>query len=343
MIKVGLIGYGYAAKTFHLPLIETSECLDFIAINTSQPDSVKKKYPDVSIFDRAEDLISSGLVDLIIITAPNHVHYSLAKLCLNNGAHVVIEKPMVTTSNEAKELQNLANEKSLLLSVFHNRRWDGDFLTVKRLIDHGTVGNLRVFESHFDRYRPTVRQRWREVPGSGAGNWFDLGSHLVDQAICLFGLPDSLTARCLALRDKSETTDYFHVLLHYDKFEVLLHASPFTSGPKLRFRLEGTKGSFLKYDFDPQESQLKDGMLSTDVGYGSGSIETFGTLYSEAGNTIIATEVGCYQEYYSGICRAIMGKGVPPVSCEDALRVIKILELAELSSISGVTKFLSEM
>jgi len=337
MIKTGLIGYGYSSRTFHLPLIESSEWLEFSAISTSRPGEVKLKYPSVSVYGNANDLITDSEIELVVIATPNDVHFHLAKLCLENGKHVVLEKPMVTTSSEAEQLVELAEAQHLLLSVFHNRRWDGDYLTVKKILQEKSIGDIRYFESHFDRFRPEVRQRWREMPGPGTGIWYDLGPHLVDQAICLFGMPESLTARCLPLRKNSEVTDYFHVLLHYRGLEVVLHASQFSAGPNKRFQIEGTEGSYVKYGFDPQEAQLKSGLPPSEPNFGVEEIENFGTLYKCEKTVKVETEVGCYQQYYSGVSKAIRNDGVCPVSGEDALDVIKILELAENSTREGKT------
>ncbi|ELU03740.1 hypothetical protein CAPTEDRAFT_124938, partial [Capitella teleta] len=192
-------------------------------------------------------------------------------------------------------------------------------------------------ESHFDRFRPVVRQRWREEPGPGAGIWYDLGSHLVDQAITLFGLPEALTARCLPLRDGSKTTDYFHVLLHYQGFEVILHASSFSAAPNSRFRLEGSQGSFIKYGLDPQEGQLKNGMRPAQSEYGVEDHEQYGSLYNETAVERVETEAGCYQRYYQSVVNAINSGDRNPVSPSEAVEVLKILELAEKSSQQGQT------
>ncbi|MFT6921002.1 MAG: scyllo-inositol 2-dehydrogenase (NADP+) [Cognaticolwellia sp.] len=341
MIKVGVIGYGYSAKTFHIPLIETSEYLELVAINSSQKELVREQHPNIAIFDTAQALITSANLELIVITAPNNVHYSLAKLCLEYGINVVIEKPMVTTSVEAHELVDLAKEQVLLLSVFHNRRWDGDFLTVKKLLKNNQLGDIRYFESHYDRFRPTVRQRWREQAGKGSGIWFDLGSHLVDQAINIFGLPEALTARCLPLRAGSQTTDYFHVQLHYENLEVVLHASSFSAAPNMRFRIEGTKGSFIKYGFDPQEEQLKKGISPISSLYGVENEENYGHLYTEFSSAAIETQQGCYNQYYLEIAQAIKLAGCNPVNPADAVGVLKILELAEISSENGKKMMIS--
>ena len=332
MIRVGIIGFGYSAKTFHIPLIEANDSFIFTSISSSQQASLKEKYPHVSIYESPEELVANGELDLVIITAPNDVHYSLAKLCLENDIHVVLEKPMTTTSLEAQSLVTLAKERSLVLSVFHNRRWDGDFLTVKKLLEENRLGDVRYFESHFDRFRPNVRNRWRELPGPGSGIWFDLGSHLVDQAMCLFGIPKSITARCLTMRENAKATDYFHVQLHYENLEVVLHASSFSAVPNCRFRVEGTKGSYVKYGLDVQEEQLKDGVSPNDSSYGLEGEEGFGRLYSEASSELIESEQGCYQQYYIKLAEVLNSEGHNPVDPEGAVTVIQILELAERSS-----------
>lgn len=342
MLKVGVIGYGYSAKTFHIPLIETSESFELVALSSSQKEMLKSKFPQISTFKTANDLITSTNLDLIVITAPNDVHYQLAKQCLENGINVVLEKPMVTTTLEAKELVDIAKERSLILSVFHNRRWDGDFLTVKKLIKSNLIGDVRFFESHYDRFRPKVKKRWREKPGKGTGIWFDLGTHLVDQAINIFGLPEAITARCLPLRTNSQTTDYFHVLLHYNNLEVILHASSFSATPNNRFRVEGTKGSFVKYGYDPQEEQLKSGVTPEDSLYGVEMPEHYGHFYSDSSNEPIETENGCYHRYYSKVAEAIKSGSENPINPVEVIEVLNILELAERSNIKGKTLLMSK-
>ena len=342
MIKVGIIGYGNSAQTFHLPFVESNDSLELFAISSSQAEAIREKYPSIKIFNNADELIHNSGIDLVIITAPNHVHYSLAKLALEQGLHVIVEKPMVTKSSEAEELIQLAKQQSLILSVFQNRRWDGDFLTIKKLIKQKALGEIRYFESHFDRFRPLVRQRWKEQPGPGAGFLFDLGPHLIDQALCLFGLPNSVTARCLALRNNSSITDYFHILLHYKDLEVVLHASTFSAGPNRRFRLEGTKGSYDKYGLDPQEAQLHEGLPPSDILFGAEKIDQFGTLYLENSKQQIDTETGCYQQYYLKMVDAINNGGASPVNSEEVVNVIKIIELAEISSQQGRTVSMDE-
>lgn len=336
-IKVGIIGYGYSAKTFHLPLISSNSDYQLTAINSSQSQLITDKYPQVAIFTTPESLIANADIDLVIITAPNHVHFSLAKLALENHLHVVVEKPMVTTSIEAQTLSSLAKQQERLLSVFHNRRWDGDFLTVKQCLADSSLGELRYFESHFDRFRPDVRDRWREKPGPATGIWFDLGAHLVDQVLCLFGLPVSLTAKCLITRPTASTTDYFHVQLHYADFEVVLHGSSYSLGPNLRFNLQGSQGSYIKYGLDPQEDQLKSALTPLNDNYGVELSTDHGTYYQLDSSEKIPTQTGCYQTYYQQVAAAIQYDQANPVTADEVIAVMKILELAEKSSEQGQT------
>nr|WP_249338814.1 oxidoreductase [Vibrio cholerae] len=262
-LKVGVIGYGYSAKTFHLPFIDTLESLTLSAISSSQQQVVQEDWPQIAYFDSAQLLITESDVDLVIITAPNDVHFPLAKLALEHGKHVIVEKPFVTQIEQGRTLIELARQQGLLLSVFHNRRWDGDFLTVKKLIEQGQLGDVKVFESHFDRYRPVVRQRWREQAQEGGGILFDLAPHLLDQALVLFGLPQSLSADCRMMRPDATTLDYFDLQLYYPQHVVRLHANLYSPEPNVRYQVLGSLGKYVKYGLDPQEDRLKVGERPT--------------------------------------------------------------------------------
>lgn len=345
MIKVGIIGHGFSAKTFHLPFICASNEFEFTAISTRDPKSItgytdKGKDSKPLIFTTPEALITSKKIDLVVITAPNDVHFSLALLCLKNNLHVIVEKPITVTQAEAEKLAVLAEEKALLLSVFHNRRWDGDFLTVRKLLDDNALGDVKIFESRFDRFRPVVGQKWKENKGNGTGVWHDLGSHLVDQVLVLFGLPHSLTGRCLALRDNAEAIDYFNVQLHYEGFEVVLSSSPYTASEKPRFNIQGTKGQFVKQGFDPQEQQLKDGLKPSSIEFGRENENQYGVLFTESSTKSVSTAVGNYGQYYTEIAQAININAPLPVCANDAVQVMKVIELALLSSQNGRTLFL---
>ncbi len=332
MINTAIIGYGFSAQTFHIPFITESKDFKLVAISTSRTISLQDGLFGTTVYSDPQTLIEQSTAELVVITAPNNAHFDLAKSALKHGKHVILEKPMVTSSQQAQELLTLSQSAKLTLSVYHNRRWDGDFLTVKKLIASGTLGKIHSFESHFDRFRPTVRERWREQAGDGAGIWFDLGSHLLDQAICLFGLPEAITAQCLGLRDKATVSDYFHVLLHYPELEVILHSSPFAAGPNQRFHLQGSQGSYIKYGLDPQEDQLKEGLSPTAANFGLESDELAGTLYNAPESQTVTTEQGCYQHYYDAIAQAILHGAEVPVSPEEGSQVVRLLELGDLSS-----------
>ncbi|RDE24413.1 oxidoreductase [Motiliproteus coralliicola] len=334
-IKTALVGYGFSAKTFHLPFLQTLEQFKVTAVSTSKPQGLDEAAPDAKAYQAAEAMIDRCDAELVIITAPNDAHFPLAKRALERGKHVVVDKPFVVRSQEGMTLIELAKQQGILLSVFHNRRWDGDFLTLKHLIASGRLGDIRVFNTQFDRFRPVVRQRWRELPGSGTGIWFDLGPHLVDQALQLFGMPEAVSARCPALRAGGEVTDYFHVQLHYPQLEAVLRSSPFCAGPNLRFELQGSCGSYRKFGLDPQESRLIAGLNPIEDDWAQETADAYGTLHTEEGSETIVTNCGGYQHYYHQLAGAIMGCAPNPVPAEEALAVMRIIEAAEISSRTG--------
>ena len=341
MINIGVIGFGLSAKTFHLPFINASEEFRLTAVCTSQIEQASEMYPEVTMFLTVRELVESKLASIVVITTPNDSHFELAKLCLMNGLHVIVEKPMTTTSAQSEELISLAQGSGLILSVFHNRRWDGDFVTVKKLISEHMLGQIKVFESHFDRLRPIAGQKWREQPGIGTGAWWDLGAHLVDQALVLFGRPTSITATCLPLRENSQSTDYFHVQLHYPTLEVILHSSPFAPGPNVRFTIQGSQGCYIKRGLDCQEEQLKQGLSPNADHFGQDQSVDYGQLVTGTTTNSIPTENGNYGAYYTKMARSITFHEPPPVSAQEGHLVIKVLELALLSNKEGKTLVLN--
>lgn len=341
MINVAVVGYGLSATVFHLPFLLHSDQYQLVAISSSQLDRVDTQYPSIDVYESAEHMIKACQSDLVIITSPNESHFSLAQLALENNRHVLIEKPMTTNSEEALELTRLARQQRCVLSVYHNRRWDGDFLTLKHLIESGKLGKVKTLQSNFDRFRPVVRDRWREQPGEGTGIWYDLGAHLLDQALHLFGAPLALTANCKKLREGANTVDYFQVLLHYANLEIVLQSSPFAAGPNIRFQLQGTKGSYVKYGLDPQEAQLVSGLAPTAPAFGVEPPASYGIEYlaDETGQCADPvkreTIPGCYSEFYSQLAYAIENGLKVPVSGIDGAKVIKLIELANESSRLG--------
>ena len=229
-INIALIGYGFVGKTFHAPLIQSIEGLTLAVVSSRDEEKVKRDLPNVLVVATPEEAIQHPDVDLVVIASPNATHAPLAALALNAGKHVVVDKPFTLDMQEARELIALADEKQRLLSVFHNRRWDSDFLGIKQVIEEGRLGKVKLFESHIDRFRPEVRVRWREQNVPGSGLWFDLGPHLIDQTLQLFGLPQSVQGNIATLRDGAEINDWAHVVLNYPEHKVILHASMLVAG-----------------------------------------------------------------------------------------------------------------
>jgi len=336
-IKTAVIGYGFSAKTFHIPFISSLAEFELTAISSSQVDAVTTDWPSAKHYLSSDDLLKNSDAELVIITAPNDVHFSLAKTALEQNKHVIIEKPFVTNVADGEELIALAAEKGLILSVYNNRRWDGDYLTVKKLIQDGSLGEIKCFESHFDRFRPEVRQRWREQSATGGGILFDLGPHLIDQMLQLFGVPDAITAQCLIMREGSSNIDYFNLVLHYSDKVATLHSDLYSAGPNKRFSVKGDKGSYEKQGLDPQEDRLKAGVLPMEPSWADETVEQYGRLYSADAVESVVTQRGGYQHYFLTMADAIRSNSEAPVNAEDALWSIRLIELAMESSRLGKT------
>ena len=336
-VKTAVIGYGFSAKTFHIPFIQALPELELSAISSSQQAAVAADHPDVAWFADANALLDNSDAELVIITAPNDVHFPLAKRALENGKHVIVEKPFVTRVEDGEALIALAEERGLTLSVYQNRRWDGDFLTVKKLIETGRLGEIKLFESHFDRYRPEVRQRWREQAQEGGGILFDLAPHLLDQTLQLFGLPQAINAQCRITRPEATTIDYFNLVLHYPTHFVHLHSNLYSPEPNLRYKVLGSLAKYEKYGLDPQEEYLKAGKQPEQANWSREEAALSGQLHSEAGSETVVSELGGYQHYFKGVADAIRLGTENPVPAQQALQTIALIELALQSSESGQT------
>lgn len=343
-LKVGLVGYGFAGQTFHAPVLAGAGGLELAAVASSNPARVQADWPDVAVEASSEALLARADIDLVVIAAPNEAHHPLARAALLAGKHVVVDKPFTVTLAQAQELAALARERQRLLSVYHNRRFDADFLTLRRLLASGELGRLVFFESHFDRYRPQVRDRWREQAGAGGGLWLDLGSHLVDQAVQLFGLPQGLSLDLAALRDQARTEDYFHAQLRYEQgphagLRVILHATALAAQPAPRFLVHGTRGSYVKQGEDPQEQALRAGARPRLQALGDWGVDRCDgqlTLYADDGlaaqTRAWPTEAGNYLAYYAAVRDAVRSRGANPVTAEDAAQVMALLELGRQSA-----------
>lgn len=337
-LRVGLIGYGYAAKTFHAPLIRATPGLELVAVSSRSADKVWADLPGVDVEPHAEALLARADVDLVVIPTPNDTHYALASAALAAGKHVVVDKPFTVTLDEALRLDEQAHRCGRVLSVFHNRRWDADFLTLRALLESGELGRVVAFESHFDRFRPQVRARWRESGDSaGSGLWYDLGPHLVDQALLLFGLPQSISLSLNRLRDGAQVDDYFHAALHYPQLEVLLHASALAAQPGPRYVVHGTAGSYVKQGLDPQEDALKAGRSPVGDDWGLDAVAGTLTTWQEEApcRQPLATRRGDYPAYYAQLYRAIAAGGDNPVPAADAIQVMRVVAAGLESARAG--------
>lgn len=328
-VRVGLIGYGYASKTFHAPLIVGTPGMTLAAVSSSDASKVHADWPGVSVVSDPKQLFNDPDIDLIVIPTPNDTHFPLARAAMEAGKHVVVDKPFTVTLSQARELEALAKSRGLVLSIFHNRRWDSDFLTLKGLIAEGKLGEVSYFESHFDRYRPQVRNRWREQAGPGSGIWYDLGPHLIDQALVLFGVPVSITVDMAQLRPDAQTTDYFHAVLTYPQRRVVLHSTMLAAAESARYIVHGTRGSYVKFGLDPQEDRLKAGERLPQQDWGYDMRDGVLTLASgdELDAQTLLTVPGNYPAYYAAIRDALNGQGENPVPASQAIRVMELIEL----------------
>ncbi|SFN55390.1 oxidoreductase [Xenorhabdus japonica] len=333
-LKVGLVGYGYASKTFHAPLIAGTSNVELVAISSSDADKVKKDWPTVSVVSSPEALFNDPNIDLIVIPTPNDTHYPLAQKALAAGKHVIVDKPFTITVEQAQSLKKQAEEANLLLSVFHNRRWDSGFLTVQSIIKENKLGTLKYYESHFDRYRPSVRQRWREAAGAGSGIWYDLGPHLLDQAVQLFGKPQAITTDLGMIRPSAETADYFHAQLIYPDLKVVLHATMLAAAESPVYTLHGMAGSYTKYGFDPQEERLKAGERPPRADWGYDARNGYVTLSQgeDLVTQVIPTMPGNYGAYYAAVRDAILFGKPNPVTASEAILIMKLIEAGEKSA-----------
>lgn len=334
-INIGIIGFGLSGSVFHAPAINYLDDFNLTGIvtkNTERKKEIKRKYNNTLIYESAKDLINNDEIDCVIISVPNMFHYQYAKEALLNNKHVLIEKPFTPTTKEADELIKIAENNNLILTVYHNRRLDNDFLTIKKFLKTEKLGKLKTYEAHFDRFRPNIKTKWKEIPNPGTGSLYDLGSHLIDQALVLFGMPNSIYADIRIEREKAVTTDAFDLTLYYEDLRVFLRSSSLTKELGPHFILHGTKGSFIKYGLDPQEEQLKEDNPFKNENYGKESSNLNGLLNTIKKSTKVKSEIGDYREFYKNLSKAINKKENLIVSPKEARDVIYVIEKAKESS-----------
>jgi scyllo-inositol 2-dehydrogenase (NADP+) len=337
-IDVGLLGFGMAGSIFHAPIIKAVPSLAITKVFTSRVLDVARDLPAAAAVSTPEQVFADPSIELVVIATPNSTHAELARQALLAGKHVVIDKPMTTTSPDADALIELAAQRGRLLSVYHNRRWDNDFLTLRQLVETGRLGRVYAYESHFDRFRPAIKPGWREVPQPGSGVLFDLGSHLIDQALALFGMPETVTADVFAQRPEALVDDYFHIVLGYGDRRAIVHSSTLVREPGPHFAVHGNAGSFVKYGLDPQEAALKAGRPATTPDWGRDDPAAYGTLVNAAGEReTIVTLPGSYASFYAQMAAAVAEGAPVPVRAQSARDVVAVIELARQSAVERCT------
>jgi len=334
-IKTAIIGFGSVAEKMHVPLIKACQDLSLVASLERHTNRCEELYPDVTTYRNLDELLDADAADLIVITTPNEYHYPMAKECLEAGKHVVVDKPVTIYSHEAEELHQLAKEKGLICSVFHNRRFDGDFMTLQKLIREGELGDLVYLESHFDRFRPDVSENWREKDVPGNGITFDLGSHLIDQVVLLFGLPNWIQADIRKQRTGAVADDYFDIILDYGSIKARVTAGVLVNVPTPKFLLLGKKGSYQKFGLDVQEAAFKAGQKPTGADWGHETEEKWGKIFFNEEVKPYETVPGDYRIVYQNVADAIL-KGEPlKVTIPQTISVLKLIEASFLSAKSG--------
>jgi scyllo-inositol 2-dehydrogenase (NADP+) len=332
-MNVGLIGYGMAGAIFHAPVIAAVEDLRIKSVMTSRGADVARDLPQAVAVESAAEIFADPAIELVVIATPNTTHFELAREALLAGKHVVIDKPMTTSAADADALIALAVERGRLLSVYQNRRWDNDFLTLRSILGTGRLGHVYTYEAHYDRFRPAIKPGWRERPQPGSGLLFDLGSHLIDQALVLFGMPETVMADVYEQRPDARVDDYFHIVLAYRDRRAILHASTIVRELGPHFALHGDGGSFLKYGLDSQEAALKAGRPAGGPDWGRDDPAAYGTFVDADGTReLIETLPGSYPAFYAAMAAAIAGNGAVPVPAEAARDVIAVIELARRSA-----------
>lgn len=332
IVNTAIIGYGKSAKQFHVPLIKSIPGFRVVSVLQRSCDDAKNDFKNINIVRNLKDLLKDDSIDLVVITTPNHLHFEQAFDCLSSDKHVVVEKPFTISSDQSEKLIRIARERERVLTVFQNRRWDGDYLTLRKIIEEGRIGTITEFESSYNRFRKLKKEEvWKETDIDGSGILYDLSPHLIDQALQLFGMPELVFADIRHQRN-GKADDWFCIDLFYSKLKVTLKAGMLVSDPTPRFILRGDRGAYVKYGMDVQEAQLESGLLPDQKGWGIEPESDHGILYTTVNGTVeeqsIETLSGNYAEFYIELRDAITHKQDPPVEPESSKNVIKIIERA---------------
>ena len=332
-INTALCSFGMSGYVFHAPFIALNTRFNLYGVYERSKNNAEKQYPNVITFRSLEDLLADEAIELVVVNTPSVTHYDFTKQVIKSGKHVVVEKPFTATVAQAEELIELANEYNVKLSVYHNRRYDSDFLTVKNVLDEGLLGDIVEAEIHYDRFEPELSYKThKETPTAAVGSLYDLGSHLIDQALQLFGFPNAVSAELDTHRPNSKVEDYFDVKLFYNSHRVILKSSYYVREVVTGNVLHGTKGSFIKSKADVQEKWLQSGKIPNTKNWGTEPDSEKGLLHTEKDGEIIKEYIptikGNYMAYYDGIYDALRNNEALPVTGTSAMHVIKIIEAA---------------
>jgi predicted dehydrogenase len=336
MIRVGLVGFGMAGRVFHAPLISSVVGLELAAVLERHSDNAVQRYPGITTYRSLEEMLADASLELFVVATPSGTHFQVARQILEAGKNVVVDKPTAVTSAEIAQLMDLARTRDALLIPFHNRRWDSDFQTLYKLVREDSVGRIVHLESTFDRWRPVPKARaWKEDPAQG-GLLLDIGTHLGDQAMALFGKPEAVSADVTRERDGDGSNDSFTVRLHYSDFSVTLSANVLSALARPRFHLRGTRGNYWKWGLDPQEAALNKITRIDDPAWGHEAVHDWGTLNVDVDDCVVTRPVqpipGDYRRYYASVRDALLGKSRWPVPASAAWLVARLLEFAAQSS-----------
>ncbi len=331
LIKTAILSYGMSGLVFHGPLLKVNKGFEVLQVWERSKHISKQHFSKAQIVKSYEAILNNQDVELIIVNTPDKFHFEMAKLALEAGKHIVVEKPVTQKSADAAELIELARKKGLVFSVFQNRRWDGDFLTVQKILKEKKLGRLIEFESHYDRYRTIITpDTWKEEADEYGGVLYNLGSHMIDQAYVLFGKPSAVTAHLKIVRKGGVVTDYYDIRMEYEEFSAILKCSYLVKDPGPRYSIYGEYGTFHKYGIDPQEELLKAGRLPIGSDWGTEAVEDWGTIiFEENGEDVeelVPTLPGSYNIFYNNVYDAIRNGKELFVQPEETLEVLKIME-----------------
>ena len=330
-INTALLSYGMSGEIFHAPLIAAHAGFRLSKIVQRKTATAQRRYPSIQVVNNIDDILQDDSIELVVVNTPNETHYEYTVRVLEAGKHVVVEKPFSVTTAEADALIALARKQNRVLTVFQNRRWDGDFLTLKQVVEQKFVGKIVEFELHYDRFRNYIEANtWKEETAPGTGILYNLGSHMLDQVLVLFGLPHEVDARVGVQRPGGRVDDFYDIRLQYSGFHVIVKSSYLVRESMPRYILHGTEGSFVKFGIDPQEQALKDGRLPGSAGWGQEQPSLWGSINTTIGGLhvtgTIETAQGNYLSFYNNVLEAIRNGATLAVRAEESREVIRLIE-----------------